>query len=591
MVSSPHASPQSRGQSRKSSMHAGSPQVYPQRSPKPANGGIGAGGSNSYGGGGSYGNRQWDNSPRFNPQSPLSLGSNKIADNTDKSSPSSSANGLSSNANNNQYSAKIAFPSSPSAFSVRGPSLDGRDVVYIVEKSLHSASISSSPKNKKDTNASLRTPGYTPKLNTTNWYKSPHGFRPIDEPDNKNDDYDDENTMDDLVLDSDAKAAAPLQNSDSENENADADVEAQRLTFASLIVSPSSLKKKEKLTAPVPEIQVGSVPQFSSPTPPIPKKFQWPHAFLNFGTKLKINPIDDTDQQPQQIGSPLAFLKLIEDSSIPSREKKQEYKVIKELGKGVQGVVTLRIHIQTNTRVAVKVISVYSSIDESVRKSFRREVAILKQVAAHPNIMRLVDYWEGKNKVYQVFEFCSGGDLVSGLEYAALSEPQSAQLIYQLIDVIRHLHQKEVLHRDVRPANVLLRRKVTGTETLAEISRVPVLADFGIATYEQLSGRMGTQFIERPPHIAPEVVDGARFSKPADMFGIGVCLITILLHRPIEISDQNPRLVSREKAWAVLSVEGKRFLRKLLEIDPQKRVTAEDALQDDWFTVMGVHVK
>ncbi|KAJ3134368.1 Calcium-dependent protein kinase 5 [Physocladia obscura] len=297
-----------------------------------------------------------------------------------------------------------------------------------------------------------------------------------------------------------------------------------------------------------------------------------------------------TDKQLNSKSSPLPFLALASHLPTSSREKKIEYQQLKILGHGVQGTVSLRLHTLTGSIVALKSISVRSQVDANVRASFRREVDILQATVKHSNIIRLLDFWEGKSKVYQVFEVCSGGDLEGGLPPGLMNEDEGIRLIAPILDAVRFLHALGILHRDIRPANILFRRPISGHESLHELMSIPVLADFGIATYEKFSGRMGSDFPIRPPHIAPEVVDGGRFRKPSDMFGVGVCLIRILMGRPIVLEDQNYRLLSGEPGWINLSNEGRQFLRRILEPVPEKRLSALDALNSDWFRLWNIQI-
>ncbi|KAJ3027847.1 UNVERIFIED_CONTAM: hypothetical protein HDU68_002992 [Siphonaria sp. JEL0065] len=283
-------------------------------------------------------------------------------------------------------------------------------------------------------------------------------------------------------------------------------------------------------------------------------------------------------------------LSLLSDHIISSKEKKHEYKQLKILGHGVQGTVSLRLHVPTGSIVALKSMSTtMSPVDSNVRASFRQEVDILQQTRKHPNVIRLLDFWEGKQKVYQVFEVCSGGDLDTGLKNA-VAEDEAVRLIAPIMDAVRFLHELGILHRDIRPPNVFFRRPLTGHESLQELMTIPVLADFGIATYAKFSGRMGTQFPTRPAYIAPEVVDGERFRRASDVYQVGTCLVKMLFGRLIELSDQNPRSLGMVPEFVELSVEGQMFLKRCLEVDPVKRITAREAVDADWFHLWGVEI-
>ncbi|KAJ3072674.1 hypothetical protein HDU98_003147 [Podochytrium sp. JEL0797] len=276
-----------------------------------------------------------------------------------------------------------------------------------------------------------------------------------------------------------------------------------------------------------------------------------------------------------------SYLSLMSVEWKTSAQKKKEYRFVKMLDKGVQGSISLRIHTNTGAKVALKVLLVHSGIDPAVRSSFRTEVDNLKLCHDHSNVLQLLDYWEGTSKVYQVSEFCAGGDL-EGFAIP-LSEQQSACFIAPIFDAVRHLHERGILHRDVRPANIFLRSVVTGNETLARLATIPVLGDFAISVHESISGRLGTRFYDRPAHIAPEVVDGERFGKPADAFGLGVSLVTVLMRRAVTLEDQDPRRMPSDKEWGLLSPQGRKLVRMLLKVDPGQRISPAEALELKWF--------
>ncbi|KAJ1552848.1 hypothetical protein HK405_009815, partial [Cladochytrium tenue] len=184
-------------------------------------------------------------------------------------------------------------------------------------------------------------------------------------------------------------------------------------------------------------------------------------------------------------------------AGLPSRDKRQLYRYLKTLGVGVQGTVSLRLHVPTRAVVALKTMNTaLSQVDADVRQSYRREVAILRMAAVHPNVIRLLDCWEGRNKVYQVFELAGGGDLETAFHGVAASEAEAVRLLAPVVDAVRFLHDMRVLHRDVRPANVMLRRPLSGSESLQELQSIPILGDFGIATFESHSGRLATNYGE-----------------------------------------------------------------------------------------------
>ncbi|KAJ3200902.1 Calcium-dependent protein kinase 8 [Entophlyctis luteolus] len=406
--------------------------------------------------------------------------------------------------------------------------------------------------------------------------------------------------MDDLVLDSGKEHDQATQGLLQDEPVADVDVEHQRLTFANITknvseqnaenleekLNPLSSYSSEQVTSTYSNFIDGSVGRVPKTTASGIHKLRWFQPLLSkslpgFSTSVKSSP-------PH---SPRNFPALPDETTMyESRDKKNEYRTIKQLGKGAQGVVSYSVHVATNSKVAFKAIPIYSMVDGNVRESFRREIVILKKLQGHRNVIKLLDCWEGKAKVYQVFECCEGGDLSLAIAKAfPMSEKLRGHLFYPIVDAVNFLHSYGILHRDIRPANILIRRPFTSNQAPESLLCLPVLADFGIAMEEKYaSGRMLTQFLDRPPHIAPEVVDGHPFGRPADVFGLGVCLITILLNRPIDICDQDKTLVSRESAWARLSAMEKRLVKKLLEVNPKQRLTALEAVNDEWFKAAGV---
>ncbi|KAI8612875.1 kinase-like domain-containing protein [Chytriomyces sp. MP71] len=270
--------------------------------------------------------------------------------------------------------------------------------------------------------------------------------------------------------------------------------------------------------------------------------------------------------------SSLQTLAFASDHPVTSRVKKTEYKMVKALGRGAQGHVSLQIHVETGTPVAIKSLSVaMSPVDVDVRGSFHREIALLKQASPCPSIIRLLDFWEGKGRCYQVFELCPGGDFDTGLpHHSPLSERAARHLFGPIAEAVGFLHSNGILHRDVRPANCFLRRGVTGRESAEELRGISVLADLGVACEKQMSGRIGSFFAKRPAYIAPEIVDGARFNEAADVFGLGVCLLRVLLGRAAVLEDQE---VAR---WESLSEAGSAFLRSLLDPNPLTRLKSQE---------------
>ncbi|KAI9344649.1 kinase-like domain-containing protein [Obelidium mucronatum] len=276
----------------------------------------------------------------------------------------------------------------------------------------------------------------------------------------------------------------------------------------------------------------------------------------------------------------------LQGNSLTSHEKKLEYKKLKRLGKGSQGVIFLACHQPSNQLVALKAINIFASkVDPNPRASFRREVAILQQTKSHASIIRLLDFWEGQGNVYQVLEACLGGDLDASFPFGEFPESKTKLLLHPIFDAIRFLHEDlGIVHRDLRTSNLLLRRPITGLETPQELSSLCVLADLGIATLECKSGRVAPDYLIAPAYLAPEMMQGGRFTKASDMFGLGVCLFKILMGRNMCISDHGVHRFQGEYTWRRLSLEGRDLLRRCTAVNRGDRIKALDAANHSWFT-------
>ncbi|KAI8618594.1 kinase-like domain-containing protein [Chytriomyces sp. MP71] len=270
----------------------------------------------------------------------------------------------------------------------------------------------------------------------------------------------------------------------------------------------------------------------------------------------------------------------------------QEYKFIKVLGAGAQGTVSLRLHVPTSSLRALKSIPTSgSTVDSHVVDSFRREVQILQEVRRHPNVIRLIDAFESQYTVYQVFDVCTGGDASMDGVFNNVWEAEAVRLIAPIADALRYLHGKGIIHRDTRPANIFLRRAITGHESLRELEQIPVLADFGIANYMRNSGRLGAPFPETPAHIAPEILDGARFTTASDCYGLGFYALHVFLRRPPRVVDVRAPLEiedSESAAWMKCSQGGKEAVAGLLNSDPWLRTSASGFCTGRWVAEQNV---
>ncbi|MCO5167191.1 MAG: bifunctional serine/threonine-protein kinase/formylglycine-generating enzyme family protein [Planctomycetes bacterium] len=198
------------------------------------------------------------------------------------------------------------------------------------------------------------------------------------------------------------------------------------------------------------------------------------------------------------------------------------YVLVERLGAGAMGVVWAATHVETGARVAVKVLP--TSAERGQVERFRREGQAQAAVDGHPNVVRVFGAGEAAGCLYLAMEVVTGGDLVGRLRQGPLPPAEAARVVAALARGLAHVHRHGVLHRDLKPHNILF-----------DEAGAPRLADFGVARLrgaERLT-RTG-DIVGTPSYAAPEQVDpevGA-VDERTDVYGLGAVLYHCLTGRP-----------------------------------------------------------
>ena len=191
----------------------------------------------------------------------------------------------------------------------------------------------------------------------------------------------------------------------------------------------------------------------------------------------------------------------------------------------------------------------------------------------HPNVVGLIDWFESPEFLYLVMELVEGGDLRTRLlAKGAVPEKEFRPILKQLLSALGHLHSRRVLHRDVKPDNVLLTRS-------GEVK----ICDFGVSKVVEPNGEVMVEFVGSPMFVAPEVVarKGYRGFK-SDLWALGVLSYVALFFKPPFKATQPEKLneeILNKKIELPLnpptSAEMKIALGMMLEKNPQKRGSAD----------------
>lgn len=269
------------------------------------------------------------------------------------------------------------------------------------------------------------------------------------------------------------------------------------------------------------------------------------------------------------------------------------------VGSGAFATVKKAIERSTGITFAAKIISKKKALGGL--DGVARELQILKKLN-HPGIVRLKASYEDDDNYYLVMEFISGGDLMDFVACnGAIDESASKEIARQILEAIKYVHSKGISHRDLKPDNIMI----------AQDDPVIVkITDFGLAKSQENESRMKT-FCGTLAYLAPEVITNKKnqlknkkrylgngritedlYSNKVDMWSIGCLLFVIMTaHLPFSGSTQdmlfkhitNGDYHSKLLETMNISIEGRDFIHRLLEVDVTLRLNANDALKHPWF--------
>ena len=266
----------------------------------------------------------------------------------------------------------------------------------------------------------------------------------------------------------------------------------------------------------------------------------------------------------------------------------EEYEPEGQLGEGGYGQVYLVRHKKMNLLRAMKVISVKSKTSE---KKTDEEIELLKQLD-HPNIVKLFEYFSDDDKYYLITEYCKGGDLFDLIKKKKkFSELSASYIMFQIFRALIYCHNTHhLVHRDIKPENIVVFRKNNATDDLYDVK----LIDFGISKiFNKVEKKNDNKIIGSLKYMAPEVFEG-KYDEKCDIWSCGVILYILVMEEyPFNGKDDKEVIKKIKKGKYSFpddfieksSNELRELIAKCLTLDPSKRISAKDALNDKFFNL------
>jgi tetratricopeptide (TPR) repeat protein len=257
------------------------------------------------------------------------------------------------------------------------------------------------------------------------------------------------------------------------------------------------------------------------------------------------------------------------------------YTVLGVLGRGGMGVVYKARQTGLRRIVALKMVLHGNHIGDGERHRFQAEAEAIAQLA-HPNIVQVYEVGEHGGAPYFSLEYCAGGSLEKQLDGTPWEAKRAAELIQMLAGAVHAAHQTGLVHRDLKPGNILL-----------TADGVPKVTDFGLVKRLDVPGHTQTgAVVGTPSYMAPEQAraEAGQVGPAADVYALGAILYELLTGRPpfkaatpldtvLQVLSEEPVALRRLQPKVPSDLET--ICHKCLEKDPHQRYQSAAALSED----------
>ena len=253
------------------------------------------------------------------------------------------------------------------------------------------------------------------------------------------------------------------------------------------------------------------------------------------------------------------------------------------IGKGGYGEVWKVIHENSNKEYCIKILNKKEIFEEKLINQINKEISIMYNIN-HPYSIKLVNHFEDNEKLYLIMELASNGNLYTLIETSnrgkSLDFTLLKKLIIQTIEIIKYLHSKNIIYRDIKPENLLLDK-----------DNNIKLCDYGWATYFT-PGNILTTYCGTPEYVSPEMLNKRPYNQKVDIWAIGVLIFELVFGYAPFSSNYNeerfnniknckikwPKDINDNKKYK----EVKNLIEKILRINPNERLSLQEIEEHEW---------